>query len=366
MFGGIPRQGMGMGMGMGFSGGMYQQAGPGFGMMNGAGMSMSVSETAQGKQRVQEPEAQFDDAAFEEAFKQAEVQDRVYRTAKIWQEETEKHWRKHFAPIVALAQAVKDSDFVAVEKSLKEWTAAQAEGELDPAQLQLGLSQLQMLSDMGTQVPQHVRELNNRLIESINARLMSENPLFAPVPTSEALEPQNQEHVPRQDAEQEQEQQQQQQKQNDDDAMAATAGQLLTSVADNTSEKFKNSQFLELMRRLRDREVRVEEDKIVDVDVGTTSVPVQSSTSAATASSAVDTANTSGVVGSGSSTAGALDNFQRQLDLIEQQNRKRMEAGGVGMGTSVPPIDREILNHAATDFELPVDSTDEMTDAMFK
>jgi hypothetical protein len=56
---------------MGFSGQMYQPAASsGFGMMNGAGMSMS--ETAQGKQRAQEEVPQFDDAAFEEAFKQAQ------------------------------------------------------------------------------------------------------------------------------------------------------------------------------------------------------------------------------------------------------------------------------------------------------
>jgi hypothetical protein len=45
---------------------MYQQT-SGFGVMNGA----PLSQAAQGKQRVQEEVPQFDDAAFEEAFKQA-------------------------------------------------------------------------------------------------------------------------------------------------------------------------------------------------------------------------------------------------------------------------------------------------------
>lgn len=56
--------------------------------------------------------------------------------------------------------------------------------------------------------------------------------------------------------------------QNDPDALARTAGQLLNSVKDNQSTKFQNSMFLELMRQLRDKEVMVEGDKIVDVGGG--------------------------------------------------------------------------------------------------
>jgi hypothetical protein len=51
------------------------------------------------------------------------------------------------------------------------------------------------------------------------------------------------------------------------DELARTAGQLLDSVSDNTSQKFQESTFLALMRRLRDREVRVEGDKMVEVSV---------------------------------------------------------------------------------------------------
>ena len=54
--------------------------------------------------------------------------------------------------------------------------------------------------------------------------------------------------------------------QNDDpDELARTAGQLLDSVKFDQSQKFQESNFLALMRRLRDREVRVEGDKMVDV-----------------------------------------------------------------------------------------------------
>lgn len=57
--------------------------------------------------------------------------------------------------------------------------------------------------------------------------------------------------------------QQDRQQQDDPDALARTAAQLLDSVRNNQSDKFQNSQFLHLMRQLRDREVMVEGDKIV-------------------------------------------------------------------------------------------------------
>ncbi|KAK5141332.1 hypothetical protein LTR04_002650, partial [Oleoguttula sp. CCFEE 6159] len=47
--------------------------------------------------------------------------------------------------------------------------------------------------------------------------------------------------------------------------LAATAAQLLDSVADNTSQKFQESTFLALMRKLRDHEVVVQGDKMVEV-----------------------------------------------------------------------------------------------------
>jgi hypothetical protein len=49
------------------------------------------------------------------------------------------------------------------------------------------------------------------------------------------------------------------------DELSKTAGELLNSVSNDTSTKFQNSKFLELMRRLRDREVRVEGDKVIEV-----------------------------------------------------------------------------------------------------
>lgn len=49
------------------------------------------------------------------------------------------------------------------------------------------------------------------------------------------------------------------------DELARTAGSLLENVQHDNSQKFKQSNFLNLMRQLRDREVRVEGDKLVDV-----------------------------------------------------------------------------------------------------
>jgi hypothetical protein len=49
----------------------------------------------------------------------------------------------------------------------------------------------------------------------------------------------------------------------DPDALARTAAHLLNSVSSNTSSKFANSEFLSLMRQLRDKEVKVDGDNIV-------------------------------------------------------------------------------------------------------
>ncbi|KAK1779662.1 hypothetical protein QBC45DRAFT_410642 [Copromyces sp. CBS 386.78] len=50
--------------------------------------------------------------------------------------------------------------------------------------------------------------------------------------------------------------------------LAKAANAILTSVADNQSEKFQKSTFLDLMRRIGNREVEVDGDKLVDVVTG--------------------------------------------------------------------------------------------------
>ena len=54
----------------------------------------------------------------------------------------------------------------------------------------------------------------------------------------------------------------------DADELSRTAGHLLESLAANQSKKFKESQFLNLMRRLRDKEVKVEGGDMVEVREG--------------------------------------------------------------------------------------------------
>ncbi len=53
----------------------------------------------------------------------------------------------------------------------------------------------------------------------------------------------------------------------DAEELARTAGQLLENVKGDQSQKFQESNFLSLMRQLRDKEVRVEGDKLVDVSI---------------------------------------------------------------------------------------------------
>jgi hypothetical protein len=58
----------------------------------------------------------------------------------------------------------------------------------------------------------------------------------------------------------------------DPDALSRTAAQLLESVRHDHSEKFQNSQFLELMRQFRDKEATVEGDRIVGSSLNSGSV----------------------------------------------------------------------------------------------
>lgn len=176
---------------------------------------------------------------------------------------------------------------------------------------------LQRIVDRGA--PQEVKTRAEGLIAAINQRIMSQYPLGAQIPMSQEriwqeLDEAGYTKTPQNESvEQESKQQSEQPNMNDDDEMAATAGRLLERVADNTSEKFQNSQFLELMRRLRDREVRVEGDKMVEVS--------------------------DQLSGLASNTEGS--------SAIQAASIPPITA------TQIPGIDPDILNHAATDFELP-------------
>ncbi|KAI7237613.1 hypothetical protein KC330_g3047 [Hortaea werneckii] len=75
------------------------------------------------------------------------------------------------------------------------------------------------------------------------------------------------------------EEEKQENKGQDDDALAATAEELLSKVEHNKTDKFKNSHFLGLMRKLRDREVKVEGDQMVETTVSQPSVTTSTSSS---------------------------------------------------------------------------------------
>ena len=62
-----------------------------------------------------------------------------------------------------------------------------------------------------------------------------------------------------------QEEKEQPQKGQDDDELSRVAGQLLDSVSHENSQKFQDSVFLQLMRKLRDKEVRVDGEHFVEV-----------------------------------------------------------------------------------------------------
>ncbi len=61
---------------------------------------------------------------------------------------------------------------------------------------------------------------------------------------------------------------QEQDKRRSDDELARAAVDIVASVADNTSDKFKNSRFFELMRRIGNREVVVEGDGFINATTG--------------------------------------------------------------------------------------------------
>lgn len=171
--------------------------------------------------------------------------------------------------------------------------------------------------------PQEIKTRAEGLIKAINERLMSQYPFGTRVPMSQEpiwrdLEAAGYMRTPEplqrtEPPPQEEQKQEEPPKPHDDDEMAATAARLLERVADNTSEKFQNSQFLGLMRRLRDREVRVQEDKIVEVDKSQPPGPKSHS--------------------------------------VAPQNSSSIRPDQPS--TQIPPVDPTILSHAATDFETP-------------
>lgn len=68
---------------------------------------------------------------------------------------------------------------------------------------------------------------------------------------------------------------QEQSEMDENDELARTAGELLDKVAHHKDHKFQDSNFLSLMRQLRDREVQVKGDMIVGVSFARASITIQ-------------------------------------------------------------------------------------------
>ncbi|KAH7559328.1 hypothetical protein BM1_04265 [Bipolaris maydis] len=335
-FGGMSGYGMG-----GFGGQAYMQT-PSF-------QNAQMSDVAQGKQRAQDDVPAFDEAAFEQAFAQAqqdmlEVVEAEQAHAQPAQETLDLDRPGEMDPLLQRIRETRPAVYSAIQvwsetglgrtseavAYLENMNQMERNGSLiqDANEGRWIVDSLQRIANRDA--PQEVKTRAEGLIKAINERLMSQYPLGTRVPMSEEqiwkdLEAAGYMRTPAplqrmQQLPEEEQKQQEQPRPNEDDEMAATAGRLLERVADNTSEKFQNSQFLGLMRRLRDREVRVQEDKIVEVEGAAQHQTTNNSTT--TTIPAVQTSNT-------------------------QQSQPPSS-------TQIPPIDPTILSHAATDFEQPI------------
>lgn len=180
------------------------------------------SQVAQGKQRVEE-NTQFDAAAFEAAFDTAQAD--------------------------ALAAEIQ------AEREEIDALVAQKEAELNAqrhAQPQVN----------------HLADLD--LSQAMEQDLTHEEPWPDTMATDyprALMDELDQENLDRtyQQLQTDKDKQEPEQKGFTDEELARTAGALLDSVAHDTSTKFQESVFLQLMRRIRDHEVRVEGEHFVEV-----------------------------------------------------------------------------------------------------
>jgi len=176
-----------------------------------------------------EPAMQFDDAAFDAAFDQAKV-DMMADNSVAWDEAEEITVEEHEAREAAVDRL---SEMIGVEELRKQTMADQLSGPAD------------MVTEEQMRIDENMRDM------------VGEAPI--------------------------EEQTQEQKQREEDDALAATAQELLEKVEHNKSDKFRNSQFLSLMRKLRDREVKVEGDKMVETVSTATTITNTTITSSALA-----------------------------------------------------------------------------------
>ncbi|MCJ1478980.1 hypothetical protein MMC13_007664 [Lambiella insularis] len=185
-----------------------------------------LSPTAQQKQRENYAENVFDEAAFEKAFDAAKME-----VSYSGEHET----------------TINDPQIESqgIEEDIKSWWAS------DPLLKPRGGAEI---SDSSEHLLQSIiAHQKARLEQSDSDTLIGPNQSYQPRIGSDTILDESsksqEEHTPYCEA----------------DELARTAGQLLDNLKHEQSQKFQDSTFLALMRQLRDKEVRVEDDQMVDV-----------------------------------------------------------------------------------------------------
>ncbi|KAK6542187.1 hypothetical protein TWF694_007950 [Orbilia ellipsospora] len=104
----------------------------------------------------------------------------------------------------------------------------------------------------------------DQMFEEAAAQQVFDHQEFENFPHREVPQPLQAENLEHQQVEEEKKEENDT-SQEDADELARTAGQLVDTLSQDTSKKFQESQFVALMRKLRDKTVRVEDGKMVEV-----------------------------------------------------------------------------------------------------
>ena len=219
-----------------------------------APINMPSNVQAKGKEPAVE---QFDEAAFERAFDQA-------RNDMIIDAGGESTATSFESAMEDQHQSSAEQQTLGMDDEAKRMASEDYQAQLRLLKLQMARSQGQVASHeqqgLEAEEMQAVSSSVERdLATTERTGLDLGDDAFVGLPSMQ--DP----HQIRQAAEEEQAESQEQAKENDD-ALAATAHELLEKVHHNQTDKFRNSQFLALMRKLRDREVKVEGDKMVETN----------------------------------------------------------------------------------------------------
>lgn len=207
----------------------------GFQQNNFAQQNQAPLIQSKGKEAVTE---QFDEAAFERAFNQAS--DALTAEAEAMETEAIPYERG-----ASTGNYEEHTDQVG-------WEATDGgQVHADPANTQY-MQQLSKDQDMLAQAQQEISNQQGQQSWPNLQRLESD-----PIAEEMLREDDSAMQI-------EEEQQDPEKQREDDDALALTAQELLEKVEHNKTDKFRNSQFLSLMRKLRDREVKVEGNDMVE------------------------------------------------------------------------------------------------------